>query len=611
MKKLLLMMCVMLIPFRGWAQESEPYVYVGPYALLNPTAGTLTFEYGTLTYDIMEDYFAQGITSIQHGWGAVAEEEERNAIKKVVFNASCKDYYPTDLKMLFLDLGDMTDIVGIQNLNTSEVVDMSWMFYGCSSLTNLDISSFNTSNVTNMNLMFYGCSSLTSLDVSSLNTSNVTDMGGMFWECSALTSLDVSHFNTSNVTNTELMFCDCSSLTSLDLSNFNTSKVESMYAMFYGCNNLSSLNVSNFNTSNVESMYLMFLGCSALNSLDVSNFDTSNVQDINEMFSGCSGLTSLDVSNFDTNNVTDMGGLFYGCSGLTNLDVSNFNTSNVTGMSYMFSGCSTLTTLDISNFDTSKATDLSQMFSGCSNLETIYCNDTWAEGHEAMFEGCEKIKGGHGTTYSAENTSSAYAHPDNGGYFTGKRTTFSTVTIGTSVQYWSSFYTTTRNVRADNFTTVYTATLSSDGKELTLNEIADKIIPCGQAVLMRSTEKEPMFVTADSEGTGDYSTNSLQGTQVDIPTSSIEGTVYTLANESTEFGFFKYTGETLKGGKAFLVVPGGALARIIIAGLDNDATSIESIGTNDSQTPYYDLQGRRVSQPQKGIYVVNGKKVVK
>lgn len=86
--------------------------------------------------------------------------------------------------------------------------------------------------------------------------------------------------------------------------------------------------------------------------------------------------------------------------------------------------------------------------------------------------------------------------------------------------------------------------------------------------------------------------------------------MYTLANEKGEFGFFKYTGETLKGGKAFLVVPGGALARILIAGLD-DATGIDSVGTDDAQAPCYDLQGRRVSQTQKGIRIINGKKVVK
>ena len=279
----------------------------------------------------------------------------------------------------------------------------------------------------------------------------------------------------------------------------------------------------------------------------------------------------------------------------------------------MFEGCSSLTSLDLCNFDTKSDPNLINMFKGCSNLETIYCNDSWVTGMSywgSMFAGCESIKGGHGDTYSAENTSSAYAHPNSGGYFTGKRTTFSTVTIGSTTQYWSSFYTTTRNVKADDNTTVYTATLSSDGTELTLNEIADKVIPSGQAVLMRSTVKEPMLTTSASIGTGDFSNNSLQGTQTDIPTSSISGNVYTLASESGDFGFFRYTGETLKGGKAFLVVPGSAAARIIIFGLD-DATGIQNVSTEDHQKACFDLQGRRVETTKKGIYIINGKKVVK
>ena len=64
----------------------------------------------------------------------------------------------------------------------------------------------DTSNVTNMYSMFYGCSSLTYLDLSSFNTSNVTNMGSMFNNCSSLTSLDLSSFNTSNVTNMSYMF---------------------------------------------------------------------------------------------------------------------------------------------------------------------------------------------------------------------------------------------------------------------------------------------------------------------------------------------------------------------------------------------------------------------
>ncbi len=86
--------------------------------------------------------------------------------------------------------------------------------------------------------MFYGCSSLTSLDLSPLDTSNVTDMGYMFQGSSSLTSLDLSSFDTSNVTSMGYMFQSCSSLTSLDLSGFDTTQVLSMSRMFSGCKSL-------------------------------------------------------------------------------------------------------------------------------------------------------------------------------------------------------------------------------------------------------------------------------------------------------------------------------------------------------------------------------------
>ena len=104
------------------------------------------------------------------------------------------------------------------------------------------------------NSMFYGCNSLSSLDLSNFNTQNVTDMRSMFYECNTLSSLDLSNFNTQNVTDMGGMFFRCNSLSSLDLSNFNTQNVRDMGGMFFGCNSLSSLNLSNFNTQNVKKM---------------------------------------------------------------------------------------------------------------------------------------------------------------------------------------------------------------------------------------------------------------------------------------------------------------------------------------------------------------------
>ena len=139
---------------------------------------------------------------------------------------------------------------------------MSLMFYGCSSLTSLDLSNFKTENVKNMGAMFSRCYDLTSLNLSNFNTEKVQYMSDMFEGCSRLTSLDLSNFNTENVKDMSIMFEGCSRLTSLDLSNFKTKNVQDMREMFYGCNSLQTIYCNNTWTS-AESMQ-MFLFCEKL-----------------------------------------------------------------------------------------------------------------------------------------------------------------------------------------------------------------------------------------------------------------------------------------------------------------------------------------------------------
>ena len=79
------------------------------------------------------------------------------------------------------------------------LTNTSFMFYNCSSLKSIDLSSFNTNNVTNMSYMFYNCFSLKSIDLSLFNTNNVINMSYMFYNCSSLKSIDLSKFNTNNV----------------------------------------------------------------------------------------------------------------------------------------------------------------------------------------------------------------------------------------------------------------------------------------------------------------------------------------------------------------------------------------------------------------------------
>ena len=245
----------------------------------------------------------------------------------------------------------------------NNVTDISYMFSGCRSLTNLDVSNFTTDNVTNMSDMFNNCSSLTVLDLSNFNTDNVTNMSEMFNWCSSLTELNLSKFNTTNVTNMSNMFSFCSSLTELDLSKFNTINVTGMNGMFYKCSKLTKLNLSDFTTDKVTDMSLMFWGCSSLKTLDLSKFNYY-----------CTNLTELDLSKFNTTNVINMSYMFYNCSSLTVLDLSKFNTDKVKNMSNMFYDCSKLTKLNLSNFNTSNVIDMQFMFDKCfQNEATLIC----------------------------------------------------------------------------------------------------------------------------------------------------------------------------------------------------------------------------------------------
>ena len=189
----------------------------------------------------------------------------------------------TDMSYMFFDCSSLEEINFI-NFNTDNVTDMSFMFYGCLSLEKLDLSCFNTENVTNMRNMFNNCRFLEELDLSSFDTYKVTNMGNMFNNCKSLKKLNISNFNTRNVFDMKKMFASCLHLTHLDLSNFNTQNVENMHSMFYDCYNLTDLDISNFNTCNVIFMSKMFYNCHSLQKISKFYFDTSKVLEMKDVF---------------------------------------------------------------------------------------------------------------------------------------------------------------------------------------------------------------------------------------------------------------------------------------------------------------------------------------
>ena len=255
--------------------------------------GTLTF-FLTTKETLGENEYELNSGANPPGWKTHCKE-----ITKVVFDTSFANAKPTSCYQWFSLCENLTQIEGIKNLNTEKVTNMAYMFYYCLNLSSLDVSGFKTEKVTDMSGMFRSDSSVKLLDVAKFNTANVKSMEYMFYNCYGLTSLDVTNFNTANVTNMQGMFGKCNFLFSLDVTNFNTANVTNMSKMFE-CKGLTSLDITNFNTENVTNMQGMFLFCNNLKTIYVSDkFVTDKVTEGSAMFSGSPKLKGATEYNKD------------------------------------------------------------------------------------------------------------------------------------------------------------------------------------------------------------------------------------------------------------------------------------------------------------------------
>ena len=315
---------------------------------------------------------------------------------------------------------------------TSNVTDMGYMFYNCSSLTQLDVSNWDTGNVKSMDYMFYNCESLIQLNASIWDTSNVTKMNSMFTNCESLAELDVSNWNTGQVTTMHYMFQNCSSLTQLDLGKWNTSQVTNIGSMFNQCSSLTQLDVSNWDTSKATTTSNMFSNCSSLKSIKMNNtiiiklgkqlstrpqddkgviycdkldgIDTSSIEDKNwkvvELVArytcNASGVVPTFNSGYEyiVDEVSNGDGTYavkiYADNDFSNVSFENKSnlltveylkvTNKVTSTAGMFYNCDSATSLNLSDFDTSNVTEMWEMFCYCCSLETIIGIENWNTG---------------------------------------------------------------------------------------------------------------------------------------------------------------------------------------------------------------------------------------
>lgn len=254
-----------------------------------------------------------------------------------------------NMSSLFDQLPNVTEFVGLDQIDTSAVTDMSYLFRGDTAVQNLDLSSWatKTGNVTNLDLAFYGTYQLKTLNLNNWDVSKVTSMQQTFdmgdWmTASAIEEIDVDNWNTTNVKGMSHLFADNKHLSKLDLSTWkHTENVTNMQNMFSGDAALTQLDVSGFNTSKVTMIGSMFQGV-GVSALDVSNFDTSSVQSANSMFSNMQHVTKITFGqNFKLANAA-VSELFYQDPVLASLDLSAFVIPNTMQNYWMFQGDTSL-----------------------------------------------------------------------------------------------------------------------------------------------------------------------------------------------------------------------------------------------------------------------------
>ena len=542
------------------SKEDHTYANCGPtgyftygsgYAMFDDATGTLTFSY--------KGFKPEGAYELNEGGNTPEWISKNSYVKKVVFDASFAKARPTSCYYWFRGCDMLTQIEGIEHLNTEEVTDMSWMFMDCRGLTSLDVSHFNTQKVTNMEHMFNRCSGLTSLDVSSFNTENVTNMTCIFLGCSGLTSLDVSHFNTKKVTDMSCMFYECGKLTSLDVSHFNTGNVTDMSFMFFNCSDLTLLDLTNFNTAKVVDMGGMLIDCSALTTIYVSDkFVTTNITERGSMFYGCTslkGAIAYDENKFDDTYANYETGYFSKLVGMNGNEKIGASGETLTAASLALADDKDFVAYE--PFTATTATYNREMKAGTTWATLCLPYEVSLTGQK--FRAFSLLSANEGSIELKEVETS--------------------IAAGTPVI-----------IKMNNGET--TLSFSEANKE-----IAQKVVSADGSYQLQGLYTKKVF-----DKDADNNCYIVKGDKLMNPTKLLENTSTTQVG-SKPFRAYMVDNSTAP----------AAGAKMFSIGFDDSTTAIDSLNTiADDNAIYYDLQGNRLNAPQKGINIVKrGSKTMK
>ena len=194
---------------------------------------------------------------------------------------------------MFQGFLSLKEIDGLELLDSSQSSDLSYVFAGCISLKQVDLSSWDTSMAETMEALFDGCTHLETASMDNWSLSRCCTLSAMFRECNRLQRLDVSHWDVSQVQDFSDAFSCCSALKRLDISHWNTSNARTMQGMFNRCSSLIELNVSRWNTAELINLSQLFHHCGSLTHLDLAGWSFEHAADVSNMFLGMYGTITL------------------------------------------------------------------------------------------------------------------------------------------------------------------------------------------------------------------------------------------------------------------------------------------------------------------------------
>ena len=556
---------------------------------------------------------------------------------------------------MFRDCWALTS-VDLSGLNTSSVTTMECMFEGCNALTT--VRGLNTAGVSILSKMFWNCWALTTLDLSGFNTASATAMNAMFYYCYSLTKLDLSGFNTSNVTTMQNMFYGCSSLTTLNLSSFNTANVTSMANMFYGCSSLTTLDLRSFNTASVTNMFAMFQNCKTLKEIIVGDgWSTEAVTSSSIMFKDCTSLPCYNASRVDKTKANTGYSGFLTLAGTfkvytdaeasaTTFTEAEFNmpdydatvefdiVRDMNDATYPveFAGLAErvvvkkktgseeyepVTPLTIQLIDQLAATDAQNIIAaagikvkvlkGTLNGSTIEYDETNTLELEAftadMQPGLYKI-----VAEPTDATTSPYI-----GTVSLAFEALAGFPVEIAAKEYVTYYSATDNLALEENSGAKLYTITGVGEtKATATEIpsANKLTPF---LVYNPTEETKTFllIPTDDEINQTYA-DEFKGTAVAATIAASTDAQTNYAFNGKQFVWVR-TALPVAANKAWLEVPTSTARSIALVFADDDATAISAVsGSPADNGAVYDLSGRKVTNPaKKGVYIVNGKKVVK